>query len=118
MKYVIDKLPRFSFDVARVMDMGFGELAKDILITARAITPFDKGQLRSDSDTFRESQLKWRVRYHKEYALAQEKGVVNGHRVRNYTTAGTGSKYLKTAGDKVMQNAVNTLKKYGARAKA
>lgn len=117
MKYVEDHLPSFMRDASRVIDMGLGELAKDILVTARAITPFEKGQLRSDSDTYRESLMHWQVRYHKEYALAQEKGKVNGHSVRNYTTPGTGKAYLKTAGDKVMNRALNTLKNYAKRAR-
>lgn len=118
MNYVVDNFPKFSRSVEQTLDMGMGELAKDVLVMARGLTPFKQGQLRSDSDAYRESQMHWRVRYHKEYALAQEQGHANGRQFKNYTTAGTGKAFLKTAGDKVTAKALQTLKNYAGRARA
>lgn len=115
---VEDHFPRFSSNVARVLDEGLGEMASDILITARVVTPFDKGQLRADSDVHKMGALNWRVRYHKEYALVQEQGHAGGRQFRNYTTAGTGAGYLKKSGDKINKKAISLLKKHAGRARA
>jgi len=114
---ITDNMPRFERSLKEVLDQGLGELSKDILVTARGQTPYDKGALRRESDTHRESLLHWQVRYHMEYALAQEQGYANGRYFKNYTTTGTGSRYLRKAGETVYRKSILILRKHASRAK-
>lgn len=115
---LVNNLPRFSSNVGKVIDDGLKELARDILVKSRMVAPFKFGPLRSNSDINRKSLMHWQVRYHMEYAYVQEKGSIKGSPIRNYTTAGTGSKYLSKTGDKEFKKAISTLKKHARRARA
>lgn len=112
---VIDNLPRFSRSMRSVYDDALGETAKDILIGARNVAPFEKGALRRESDVSQASPLKWRVSFWVEYARFQEFGGDSRRRVRNYTTGGTGAGFLKTTGDKMTSRLIHTFKKHSAR---
>lgn len=112
---VINKLPFFSTQVKSVMSDALKEGAKDGLINARAKAPFDKGQLRAESDIRKMSLLAWRISFWKEYARFQELGGDGKRRVRNYKTSGTGKAFLKRAGDDEAKKIVAKFKKHSSR---
>lgn len=115
---VINRLPQFSRSAESVLDDALKEGARDILITAKQKAPFRKGGLRSDTWIKSPSKLVQRISFWKEYARFQEFGGDSKRRVRNYTTAGTGKAYLKTAGDDVVKRMPSILKKHAGRARA
>ncbi len=110
-----DKLPRFSAEAKAVLDDALKEGAKDGLINAKMKAPFDKGQLRAESDIKKMGSLTWRISFWKEYARFQEFGGDAKRRVRNYTTAGTGRAFLKKAGDDEAKKIVAKFKKHSSR---
>lgn len=115
---IIDKMPQFKRSLFSVLDDAMKEGARDTLIVARTRAPFDKGQLRAESDTRRTEPLKWRVSFWKEYARFQEFGGDASKRVRNYGTAGTGAHYLRSAGDEQVKKMNLVIKKHAQRARA
>lgn len=114
-----DKLPQFKRSLDLVLDDAFRETSRDILIKAKTRAPFLKGGLRADSIAKRLSKLKWRVSFNKEYAGYQEFGQRRdgSHKVRNYSTGGTGAHYLEKSGDEAVQSLKSNIKKHGLRAR-
>lgn len=115
---VKDKMPQFKRSLYGVLDDAFREAARDTLIRAKSRAPHDKGGLRSDTEVKRIKQHHWRVSFWKEYARFQEFGGDSKRRVRNYSTSGTGKKYLKTSGDEEAKKLTMTIKKHSVRARA
>ncbi len=112
MNIVNDKMPQFKRSLYNVLDDAFREGARDTLINAKQNAPFDKGGLRSETEVSKPGILHYRVSFWKEYARYQEFGGDDNRTVRNYSTAGTGKAYLKTAGDKEATKLVMTIKKH------
>lgn len=112
---VVDKLPQFTVRMHNTMNDAIREATRDILITSRNRAPFQKGQLRANSEATQIGFLKHRVSYWKEYARYQEFGGDGKRIIRNYTTSGTGRGFLKTSGDQVASKLVYTLKKHAGR---
>lgn len=112
-----DKLPSFSKSAKSHLQIAIKEGAKDILEKSRNKAPFDQGNLRSESYIDQKGSLKWRISYNAPYAHVQEKGSAGGRVFRNYTTAGTGKKYLSNAGTEVALQIAGIFKKHGQRAR-
>lgn len=83
--------------------VAFLRIACDVLVeTAEPRTPKDKGNLRRD--TLKQVLgLKGQVRWRKEYAAYQERGrrFDGTHKVRKYSTPGTGSHFAEDAAKKI-----------------
>lgn len=114
---VDNKLPQFARNLGDKLNDAMRESATNILVASKQRAPFDKGGLRSDTDTKQVGRLHWRVSYWKEYARFQEFGGDGRRVVRNYTTGGTGKKFLSTAGNNEVGNLQNRLRAFGNRAK-
>jgi hypothetical protein len=110
-----DRLPQFKGKLNLVLDDAFREGSRDILIKAKTKAPFLKGGLRKDTDVSKVEAFKWRVSFWSEYARYQEFGGDSKRRVRRYSTAGTGSHYLKNAGDEIASKFKMTVRKHTAR---
>lgn len=107
-----DRLPQFSRNLVPLIDSAMKELSYDIIIESREIAPKKRGNLRANSFPVRKRVMKWRVEFNQKYALYQEVGRAGSRVFRNYTTPGTGSRFLKKSGDKVFKEALITLRKY------
>jgi hypothetical protein len=114
---IINKMPAFRRNLYYVMDDALREGARDTLINAKNRAPFLKGGLRSDTEISRQGVLRYRVSFWKEYARFQEFGGDATRKVRNYSTSGTGKRYLKTAGDEQAKKINRTFSKHARRAK-
>jgi len=110
-----NNLPQFQAKLYLNLDMGFRELAKDILIESQNKAPFKRGPLRTDSDINHVGIAHWQVRYHKEYARYQEAGGDGNRVVRKYSTSGTGKGFLADTGNKIFGKAIMTLKQHAGR---
>lgn len=90
------------------LDTAARSMAESIIVNSRITAPMLTGALRSDGRV-EGNQGKYGAIFGDErvpYARAQEFGT-NGIVVfRNYTTPGTGSHYLKNAGDKVAERGI------------
>lgn len=93
------------------------EGARDTLKNAKEKAPHDKGGLRGNSITKKESDLNWQVWFDIEYAAFQEFGGDGKRTVRRYKTAGTGKHFLKNAGDEQSRRMVSIFKKHASRAR-
>lgn len=114
---VVDRMPQFKRNAKSVMNDALREASRDILVLSRNKAPYQKGGLRTDADAKMVKQLHWKVSYYKEYARFQEFGGDSKRRVRNYTTPGTGKKYLSNSGKRVGEKITTLFKKHGGRAK-
>ena len=113
-----NRLPQFSRSLESMLESALRSGARDILIDAKNNAPFKTGHLRSDSDIKKQAKLHYRISFFKEYARFQEYGGDGRRTVRNYTTAGTGKKYLTRAGDKGVKRLQRTIKNYAKGARA
>lgn len=91
---------------AALQDMVLGHMALDIEVMAKAKVPVRKGHLQSSISHHRNDTGKFRVVANKEYAAYQERGARRDgtHRVRRYTTAGTGKGWFKAAIETALRN--------------
>jgi len=112
---VKDRLPIVKRHIYNVIDDALKESARDIHRNARDRAPIKQGMLRAESDFHREGFLHQRVSFWIEYARFQEFGGDGARRVKKYTTAGTGKRFLKTAGDDGAKKLALTIKKHTAR---
>lgn len=115
---IVNNLPKFKGNLFEVMSQALNEGARDTLINAKTKAPYRQGGLRSDSQIQKQNNLNYRVSFYKEYARFQEFGGDTTRRIRNYTTAGTGKGFLKSAGDAVSERIVSIYKKHAGRARA
>lgn len=113
-----DRIQEFGISARNQLDTAIMQSAVNILVASKHKAPFNKGGLRSDTETKRIVPMHWRVSYWKEYARFQEFGGDGKRIVRNYTTAGTGKKYLSTAGNNERENLIKRIKVYAERARA
>jgi len=109
---VINNLPKFSKVTKVALNNALNELARDLLIDAKNTAPFLSGGLRSDSGVKTPKPLSKEVYFGKEYAAYQEFGGDGKKRVQNYTTAGTGKKFLSKSGDKQSRRGTMVIKKH------
>lgn len=107
-----NNLPSFAKNLNVNLDAAFREATRNILINAKIRAPFDKGGLRADTDGKKVGGNKWRVSFWKEYARFQEFGGDAMRKIRKYSTAGTGSKFLSRAGNDQAKNMRQTLLKH------
>lgn len=115
---VENRINQFANSAKDKFNDALRESAVNILVASKSRAPFDKGGLRSDTDAKQIVRLHWRVSYWKEYARFQEFGGDGRRIVRRYKTAGTGKKFLSTAGDKEVDNLRNRLRTFADRARA
>lgn len=108
-------MPQFASQSRIVLGDALKEGARDILVKAKTKAPFEKGRLRADSEIKRNNALSWRISFWSEYARFQEFGGDAKRRVRNYTTPGTGKKFLKSSGDEVAKVIKMKFKKHARR---
>jgi hypothetical protein len=114
---VNDKLPGFKQSLYNTLNDALADASKDILIKAKIKAPLDKGGLRANSENKQMARLFWRISFWKEYARFQEFGGDKKRVVRNYSTPGTGKRYLSKSGDEYMAKMKITLKKHTVRAR-
>lgn len=113
-----DRLPQFSRSLENMMESAMRSAARDILIDAENNAPVQKGELRADTHIKKMEKLHYRISFFKEYARFQEFGGDGKRTVRNYTTAGTGKRYLSRAGSAGAKKLARTLKTYARGARA
>jgi len=113
-----NNLPSFKRNLYNVLDDALADGSRDVLINAKNRAPFDKGGLRSQSESNQRMPLWWRVSFFVVYARFQEFGGDNNRKVENYTTSGTGKAFLKKSGDEQVVKIASTMKKHAARARA
>lgn len=112
---VVDNIKRFYILNTQSMDTMLGRMAKDVQQIAKIRVPYKEGDLQGSIRPNRVAILHHRVDVGGgdiKYAHYQEAGQRKdgSHRVRNYTTPGTGKHFLKDAGERVEKNAINYLK--------
>lgn len=107
-----DNSKRFERESDKAMDSAVGRMAKDVKQISQVKVPFKKGDLQKSADIEDRGIAKRRVSYDKKYASYQERGerADGGHKVRKYSTPGTGKNYLSDAGETVGGNAVQYFK--------
>lgn len=94
------------------MDSALKRMAKDIVLIAMITIPFLGGDLQDSLEAKNPEPLKHRVLANKEYAAYQEKGMRKdgSHKVKNYSTPGTGKGFLRGAGAEVVKDAINYMR--------
>lgn len=116
---VVNKMPAFKRSLYNVLGDAMREAARDIVVVSRNRAPYDKGGLRNEPDPIvKKGDLHYWVQYTAKYARFQEFGGDGKRTVRNYTTSGTGKRFLKTAGDEQTAKLKMTIRKHTARARA
>lgn len=61
------------------------------------------GHMKSETRFFKNQRGNWRTEVDKEYAAAQEAGIINGHPVKNYSTPGTSAHFFLRAIDTMVR---------------
>lgn len=115
---VIDKMPTFKRNLYVTLNNALADGSRDVLINAKNRAPYKKGALRSNSENKQMNFLFWRISFWVEYARFQEFGGDNKRTVRNYSTPGTGKKFLSKSGDEQVVKLKSTIKKHTVRARA
>ncbi len=87
-------------------------IGDDVLKRSKPLTPKDKGNLRNDT-LVQVIGLSAKVKWQKVYASVQERGVIKGTPIRNYTTPGTGKKFAERGVTAAVANANAQFKKAG-----
>lgn len=104
---VMDYTSKVEIDVTRKASIFLRVVAEAIKRSAMPKTPRDTGRLRESpliQVLGKHATLEWR----KVYAAVQERGVIRGSVIRNYTTPGTGAHYAENA----VKQAVNDTPKH------
>lgn len=112
-------MKRFIRSNSEIMDNVLARMAKDVKMIAKVRVPFKEGDLQEEIVEEKIGHNQHRVLVNKEYAEYQEAGQRSGgsHRVRNYTTPGTGKNFLKDAGGQVAKNSLEYFKQAGQKKK-
>lgn len=113
-----DRLPQFSRSLENMMESAMRSAGRDILIDAENNAPKKDGYLRANKELNKIAKLHYRISFLAEYARFQEFGGDGKRTVRNYTTAGTGKRYLSRAGSAGAKKLARTLKTYARGARA
>lgn len=99
--------------INKSMDLALGLMARAVEGASRPKTPRDRGDLRREVSAKKVKQGQYEVVWNKEYAQAQEAGVINGSKIRNYTTPGTGPGFAEYGIRKVTADAERYLRQAG-----
>lgn len=93
------------------IENALGAMARAVVYRARMTVPYKTGALSQSGRVDETSGLSRTVRFALPYAGYQERGMrLDGsHVVRNYTTPGTGRRYLQTAAETTVKEGI---KKY------
>lgn len=77
-------------------------MANQALIEMQPYVPLRNNSLRDSGTVSSDGKS---IQWHTPYARTQFYGIVNGHRIRNYTTPGTGKRWdLRTKGNSSKMN--------------
>lgn len=107
-----DNSEQFIQKVEDVMDTAMSRMIQDIATVAKIKAPFKHGDLTKEIKPERVAKFKYIVLVNLEYAAYQEKGerADGTHKIRKYTTPGTGAHFLENAGDQVVEQVDDYLK--------
>lgn len=109
---VTDNTPRVKMEVTRKASVFLRIASEAVKQNAMPKTPRDTGRLRESpliQVLGRRATIQWR----KVYAAVQERGVIRGSRIVNYTTPGTGPNYAENAVRKAVNDTPSLLRKAG-----
>lgn len=107
---VTDNTPRVELEMNQRFSLFVRTMLDEIHHHSRPVTPKKYGNLRDDVvKTTRGT--KGKIVWDKVYAAVQERGMIKGRPIRNYTTAGTGPKYAEKGVRKAILRAGDTLRK-------
>lgn len=111
----VDNIMRFYKLTATSMDNAIGKMAKDVKQIASIRVPYLSGDLQASIKPVKKAMMHHRVEVGGggiNYAHYQEAGQRKdgSHRVRKYSTPGTGKHFLKDAGESVEKNVINYIK--------
>jgi hypothetical protein len=107
-----DRSKQFYNIKSEAIDSALARMVKDIKQVAWITMPFLSGAMQKNTKDEKIGKLRYRVLVDTQYASYQEKGsrADGSHKVRRYSTAGTGSGFLRKAGSQVVKDAMNYLK--------
>lgn len=91
---IVDNTPRVQLEFNQRIGLFLRQMEDTVHKASRPITPKDKGNLRDDvlkKVNGKKGTIEWR----KVYAAVQERGMIGGSKIRNYTTPGTGANYAE-----------------------
>lgn len=93
---VTDYSPKVLLEINQKSSLFIRQMMDEIDRIANPITPKERGNLRGDI-LKRALGSKGVMEWRKVYAAPQERGVIRGTPIRNYTTPGTGPHYAERA---------------------
>ena len=101
----VDKSPQFIRRLSAKVDTMLSAMGVDILRLSKQKVPVDRGQLQSSGILEKKGHNVYTIQYNKKYASYQHRGArKDGTRVvRNYSTQGTGSKFLSDPASEIMR---------------
>lgn len=111
----VDNIMRFYKLTATSMDNAIGKMAKDVKQIASIRVPYLSGDLQASTKPVKKAMMHHRVEVgggdinHAHYQEAGQRKD-GSHRVRRYSTPGTGKHFLKDAGESVEKNVINYIK--------
>lgn len=120
---VESRIPQFRMSTKQAADLMLAKMRNDAFILSKAKVPVKEGDLSASGKQERKAPLHHRVSYGETlsdpYAPYQERGSRRdgSHKVRNYTTAGTGKDFLKNAANNVISKSTQYAKQAFARVK-
>ena len=120
---VESRIPQFRMSTKQAADLMLAKMRNDAFVLSKAKVPVKEGDLSASGKQERRKMLSHRVSYGETlsdpYAPYQERGSRRdgSHKVRNYTTAGTGKDFLKNAANNVISKSTQYAKQAFARVK-
>jgi hypothetical protein len=105
-------LQRFKNANGRLMDMAMERMTRDTATLAKVRMPYREGDMTDNTSVERKRTMRYRVLVNVEYAAYQERGQRKDgtHKVRKYSTPGTGKDFLKGSGQTIARDGLNYLK--------
>ena len=120
---VESKIPQFRMSTKQAADLMLSKMRNDAFVLSKAKVPVKEGDLSASGKQERRKMLSHRVSYGETlrdpYAPYQERGSRKdgSHKVKRYTTAGTGKDFLKDAANNVINKSTQYAKQAFARVK-
>lgn len=121
---VESRIPQFRMSTKQAADLMLAKMRNDAYVLSQAKVPQRDGDLAASGKQERRKMLSHRVSYGETLrdprAAYQERGSRKdgSHKVKRYTTAGTGKDFLKNAADNVINKSTQYAKQAFARVKA
>jgi len=121
---VDSKIPQFRMNTKQAADLMLAKMRNDAFVLSKAKVPVKEGDLSASGKQEKVKALHHRVSYGESlrdpYAPYQERGSRKdgSHKVKRYTTAGTGKDFLKNAANNVISKSTQYAKQAFARVKA